>query len=111
MDDRESTHRLSARQAASKVFRRRDGGWAVAHDEDGVTFIGRLVIVPDRTALDEFENAIQFARDQLKAAMRVVASVEPDARPVNYEILEGAFAEYDFRMARALEVLREAMRP
>jgi hypothetical protein len=49
MDDGEFTYRSGAGQGAPKVLRRRDGGWAVAYDESGVTRIGRLVVIPDRT--------------------------------------------------------------
>ena len=54
MDDGVLTHSSSAIQGALKVFRRRDGSWVVAYGEDGVTRIGKLTIVPDRTDLDRF---------------------------------------------------------
>jgi hypothetical protein len=73
MDESESTHRLNAGQGAPRVFQRRDGGWMVAYDEDGVTRIGRLILVPDRTELGRFKDALQRARDELEGAVSDVA--------------------------------------
>ena len=63
MDEGKSTHRLSAVQGAPRVYQRRDGRCVVAHDEDGVTWVGKLTIVPHRTALDRFEDALSSARN------------------------------------------------
>jgi hypothetical protein len=98
MDEGNFTHHLSAEQGAPRVYQRRDGGWVVAHDEDGVTFVGKLTLVPDRTALDRYEDALQDARKMLQDG--VAAGVADDA-----------FALFDFRIFHALEALREALRP
>jgi hypothetical protein len=98
MDDRGSIHRLSAEQGAPRVYQRRDGGWVVAHHDDGVTFIGKLTVVPDRTNLDRFEDEFQRARKMLQEG--IAAGVADDA-----------FALFDFRIFHALEALREALKP
>ena len=41
----------------------RDGTWVVAYEEDGVTRIGKLTIVPDRTDLDASKHALHRARN------------------------------------------------
>jgi hypothetical protein len=105
MDESESNHRLSAGQGAPRVFQRRDGGWVLAYDEDGVTRIGRLIVVPDRTELDRFKDALQRARDELEGAVSDIAhqglciDEAPDALAI-------AFARFDYLLFRALEALR-----
>ena len=54
MDSPENTSHNATEQGAPRVFQRCDGGWAVVHDEDGVTWLGKLTVVPDRTALRSF---------------------------------------------------------
>jgi hypothetical protein len=104
MDDSESIHRLSAGQGAPRVYQRRDGGYVVAHDEDGVTFIGKLTLVPRKTDLDRFEDALSSARDALEYAVRgAVGGVIASA---SHEALEDAFARYDYEVFHALEALR-----
>ena len=108
MDDSESTHCLSVGQGAPRVYQRRDGGWVVAHDEDGVTFIGKLTIVPDRTALDRYEDALSNARDALEHAVR--SAVGGAVASASHTALEDAFAAYDFNAFHALEALRKALK-
>jgi hypothetical protein len=109
MDKVEFTHRLIAGQGAPRVYQRRDGGWVVAHDEDGVTFIGKLTIVPDRTALDRYEDALSNARNALEYAVR--GAVGGTIASASHEALEDAFAAYDFNTFHALEALRKARKP
>jgi hypothetical protein len=97
MDDHPNTNSERASQGAPRVYRKGDGSFAVAHDEDGVTWIGRLVILPDarsacaRIALDRFEDRLWAVRSALKASIaRGDMSVED------------AFALYDARVASAL---------
>jgi hypothetical protein len=98
MDGRESTHRSSAEQGTPRVYQRRDGGFVVAHDEDGVTFIGTLVVVPDRTALDHFEDALSSARQMLPHGVAV-------------GVADDAFALFDIRVDAALKALGRALKP
>ena len=105
MDEIESTHHLSAGQGAPRVFQTRDGGWVVAYDEDGVTRIGKLIVVPDRTELDRFKDALQRARDELEAAISDIAHQGlfiDEAR----DALAIAFARFDFLVFHTLEALR-----
>jgi hypothetical protein len=98
VDETESTHCSNANQYAPRVFQRRDGSWVVAYLDGGVTRIGKLTVVPDKTALDCFEAALSSAREMLQDG--VAAGVADDA-----------FALFDFRIFHALEALREALKP
>lgn len=100
MDTGESTHRLSARQGAPQVYQRRDSAWVVAHDEDGVTFIGKLTLVPRRTAFDRFEDALQSVRDELEATVNDIAHQVRDIEARN--ALAAAFRGFDFLLFHAL---------
>jgi hypothetical protein len=105
MDDIESTYRLSPEQGAPRVYQRRDGGCVVAHDEDGVTFVGKLTIVPRKTDLDRFEDALQSARNDLEGAVSDIVHQGlfiDDAR----DALAIAFGRYDFEVFHAFEALR-----
>ena len=100
MDEGKLTHRLGVVQGAPRVYQRRDGGWVVAHDESGVTFVNKLTIVPHRTALDRYEDALSNARDALEHAVRgAIAAASPEA-------LEDAFASFNYEIFHALEALR-----
>jgi hypothetical protein len=99
------TQRNGAVQGAVKVFRRRDGSWVVAFDEDGVTRIGKLTVVPDRAELDRCEAALQDARDTLGAAMLAIAAERLSVAEAHEEI-EFAFARYDFEIFHATHALR-----
>ncbi len=49
----------SAGQDARKIYRKSDGTFAVAVEiAPNVIEFGRLVLVPDRTALDVYEDAL-----------------------------------------------------
>ncbi len=98
MDEVISTHRLSALQGPPRVYQRRDGRYVVAHDEDGVTWVGNLTIVPRRTDLDRFEETRSSARKMLQDG--VAAGVADDA-----------FALFDYRIFHTLEAPREALKP
>jgi hypothetical protein len=98
MEDGESTPRLSAMQSAPLVLQRRDGSWVVAYNDDGVTRIGKLTVVPDRTDLDRFEDEFWRARKMLQDGVAA-------------GLVDDALALFDFRMSAALEALREALKP
>jgi hypothetical protein len=98
MDGLESTHRMSTVQGSPRVYQRRDGRFVVAHDEDGVTFIGKLTLVPRKTDLNRFEDTLSSARKMLEEG--ITAGVADDA-----------LALFDFRIFHALETLREALNP
>jgi hypothetical protein len=105
MDDGVLTQRNGAVQGALKVFRRPDGSWMVAYDEDGVTRIGKLTVVPNRTDLDRFETALHDARNTLRVATLAIAA-EGLSVAAAHEEIETAFARYDFEIFYALEALR-----
>jgi hypothetical protein len=109
MDDTKSTHSASAGQGAPRVYQRRDGGFVVAHDEDGVTHVNKLTIVPHRTALDRFEDTLSSARNALDHAVRSAAGGA--IASASHTAIEDAFAAYDFNAFHALEALREALKP
>jgi hypothetical protein len=109
MDEVVSTYRLSAKQGGPRVYQRREGCYVVAHDEDGLTHVNKLTLVPRKTDLDRFEDALSSARDALEYAVRsAVGSVIASA---SHEALEDAFARYDFNTFHALQALREALKP
>jgi hypothetical protein len=99
MDDGEFAGRSNAGQGVPRVLRRRDGGWAVAFEENNVVRIGKLVVVFERTALDEFEDRLESSLAALKRAIGLRDFTELEA-----------FARCDYEVARALEALTEAMR-
>jgi hypothetical protein len=105
MDNDVLTHSGGAVQGAVKVFRRRDGSWVVAYAQDGVTRIGKLTVVPDRTDLDRFETALQDARNTLRAATLAIAA-EGLCVAEAHEEIEIAFARYDLDAFHATEALR-----
>jgi hypothetical protein len=109
VDETESTQCLSVKQYAPRVFQKRDGSWVVAYDDAGVTRIGDLHIVPDRTALDRFKDALSTARNALEHAVR--SAMGGAIASASHEALEDAFADYDFNTFHALEALREALKP
>jgi hypothetical protein len=104
VDSDESTHRLSAVQGSPRVYQRRDGGYVVAHDEAGVTYVNKLTIVPRKTDLDPFEDALSNARDALEYAVR--GAVGGAIGSASHEAIEDAFARYDYEVFHALEALR-----
>ena len=97
MEDGKSATRLSAKQGAPRVYRCRDGSWTVAHEEDRVAWLGKLSIVPDRTAVDDFELALDRARKMLEEGVAAGAAAD-------------AFALFDFRLGESLEALRGALK-
>jgi hypothetical protein len=99
VDKVESTNRSSAGQGAPRVLRRRDGSWAAAFEENGVVRIGKLVVVCEQTALDEFGHRLESALAVLKRAIA----------PQDFTELE-PFARCNCEVAQALEALTEAMR-
>lgn len=105
MDKSEFIHRTAVRQGAPRVFQKRDGGWVVAHEEDGVTFIGQLTLVPRCTAFDRFEDALQSARDELEATVNDIAHQGLDIDQAR-DALANAFGRFDFLLFHALEALR-----
>jgi hypothetical protein len=109
MDESESTPRLGAMQSAPRVLQRRDGRYVVAYDDGGITRIGDLHIIPDRTALDRFKDALSTARNALEHAVR--SAVGGAIASASHTALEDAFAAYDFNTFYALEALREALKP
>jgi hypothetical protein len=101
----------SESSARPRIFQRRDGSWAAAVEvTPGIITIGRLVVVPDRNEYDRFEDALESARNELKAAVgaileeqRRVAISDSEAR----EEIEVAFARYDYTVFHAFETLRQ----
>ena len=50
-------------QGARKLYKKRDGSWVLTCElQPGVIEFGRLVAVPDRTALDAYEDALWRTR-------------------------------------------------
>ena len=113
MDESESTPRLGAMQSAPLVLQRRDeAATVVAYDDGGITRIGDLHIIPDRTALDRFKDVSlpqPVARNALEHAVR--SAVGGAIASASHTALEDAFAAYDFNTFHALEALREALKP
>lgn len=86
-------------QGARKYYRKRDGSWALAYElEPDVIEFGRLVAVPDRTALDTYEDALWRAR----AAFRGHLGLSD---------VDDAFAVFEASVDAAFEALREALKP
>ena len=112
MDDAKPTHSVSAGQGGPRVYQRRDGRYVVAHDEDGVTFIGKLTLVPRKTDLDRYEDALSSARAALEHAVRSALehAVRGALTSASHKALEDAFGVYDFNTFHALEALREALK-
>jgi hypothetical protein len=109
MDNDESAHRNGIGQGSPRVYQRRDG-FVVAHDEDGVTYVNKLTIVPRRSALDRYEDALSSSRNALEHAVRgAIASAS--LASASHKALEDAFAAHDFNTFHALEALREALKP
>jgi hypothetical protein len=72
-------------QGARKYYRKRDGSWAIAYElRPGVIKFGRLVSVPDRTALDHYEDALWRARAAFRAISARATWIAPSlsSRPV-----------------------------
>jgi hypothetical protein len=97
MDEIKTTHSANAGQGTLWVHRRCDGSWNIIRDEGSVAFIEKLTIVPDRTAVDRFEDALSSAR---KMSQEGVAA----------GLADDAFALFDCRLGAALEALREAFK-
>jgi hypothetical protein len=112
MDDCKSTTQHGGVKQGSRprVFQKRDGSLALAVEETpGVITIGRLVIVLDPSELDHFENALQRARNELKAAVGAIIGNYQHGAISNSEAreeIEVAFARYDYAIFHALEALR-----
>jgi hypothetical protein len=112
MDEGKSTTQHGGVKQGSRpwAFQKRDGSWALAVEETPVVItIGKLVIIPDRNEYDRFEEALQSARNELKAAVGAIvekyrygAITSSEAR----EEIEVAFARYDYMTLNALEALR-----
>jgi hypothetical protein len=103
VDEVKSTCPLNTGQGALRVYQRRDGRYVVVHDEDGVTWVGNLTIVPRRTEFDRFEDALQSARDELEATVSGIAHQGLDEAR---DALAVAFGRFDFLLFHALGVLR-----
>jgi hypothetical protein len=85
-------------QGARKYYRKRDGSWAIAYElQPGVIKFGRLVSVPDRTALDHYEDALWRAR----AAFRGHLGASD---------VDSAFAVLEASVDAAPEALRQALK-
>jgi hypothetical protein len=88
----------SAGQDARKIYRKSNGTFAVAVEiAPNVIEFGRLVLVPDRTALDVYEDALRRARKALKTGL---GASDVDA----------ALAIFEAALDAAFEVLREAFK-
>lgn len=98
MDDVKGIVRRRDGQGARKYYRKRDGSWALAIElQPGVIEFGRLVLVPDKTALDAYESAVGRAR---KALRTVLDAGDGD----------NALAIFQAAVDAAFEALREALR-
>ena len=109
MEDGKSTYRLPAKQGGPRVYQRRDGRFVVARDQDGVTWIGNLTLVPRRGPLDRYDDALSNARNALEYAVR--SAVGGAIASASHKALEDAFAAYDFNAFHALAALRQALKP
>ena len=99
MDDIESSHPTWI--GKPKAFQKRDGSWAIAClDGDGVIRIGKLTLIPAKTALDRFEDALDLARRDLEAAVQAAIAAR------SYEAVADAFGVFDYVLFHALERLR-----
>ena len=88
----------SAGQDARKIYRKSDGTFAVAVETaPNVIEFGRLVLVPDRTALDVYEDALWRARKALKTGLGAGD-------------VDEALAIFEAALDAAFEVLREAFK-
>ena len=97
MDERKSSKCNSADATAPRFFQRRDGSWAVVFiDDKGLPTIAKMIIVPNFSPVDHFEDAFLKARKTLQDSL-----VAGDAN---------AFPQFDFRVGEALQVLLEALK-
>ena len=94
-------------QPRRDIFQRRDGSWAVVFiDDNGLPTIAKLIIVPNFSPVDHFEDAFLKARKTLQDSL-----VAGDAN---------AFPQFDFRVwrgfaglargAQAMSAFDEALR-
>jgi hypothetical protein len=98
MDRVERIFSRGAGQGAQTCYRRRDGGLMLAVEvTPGIIELGRLTLVPDRTALSTYEDTVGRAR----AAFR--DDLAASGVDVALAILEAA-------IDAAFERLREALR-
>jgi hypothetical protein len=88
--------RRDGQGATRKYYRKKDGTFAVAYEiAPNVVEFGRLIGIPDKTAIDVYESALWRAR----AALR--AGIEADDA-------QNALAIFEAAVDAAFELLREA---
>jgi hypothetical protein len=85
-------------QSARKRHRKRDGSWVIAISiAPNVIEFGKLVVVPDRTILDAYEDALGRARAALRAGIEAGD-------------IDNAIAIFEASVNAAFELLREALK-
>jgi hypothetical protein len=90
--------RRDGQGATRKYYRKKDGSLALVIEIGaGVFEFGRLVLIPSRTVLDAYEDALGRARAVLRAGIEA-----GDA--------QNALAIFEAAVDLALEALREALR-